>query len=548
MSSSTYESEIEIDRVTVKRALLSVYDKTGLEELARALHAQGVRLFSTGGTEQFLKQCGLPVTSVSDLTKSPEVFGGRLKTLHPLIHGGLLYRRELPSHVQEAAEHNIEAFDLLVVNLYPFEETVAKPHSTHQEIVEQIDIGGPAMLRSAAKNYRGVALLTSPLQYGKFVQQLEHLDGATELEFRFQLAREAFTAVADYDVAIAGYFQNDSQIPSGHNTIPPELHLDLPQIQSLRYGENPQQKAALYGNTFSQICSKLWGKELSYNNILDTSAALSLISDFLSDQAGTLITAIIKHTNPCGVAEGSTPLDAFERAFSTDPESPFGGIIITTGRIERDFAERLNQFFCEVVLAPEFSEEALEVLKKKKDRRLIRYSRDELRNEIGRMPELRSVVGGVLYQESDKELWDPNHFSSISALSSVTTHEVNDETRRGLQFAFRIVKHLKSNAIAYCGIEDGFARTLGLGAGQTSRVEASRIAVDHAKHHGLSLTGSFVASDAFFPFADGLIEAAIAGAVAAIEPGGSVRDEEVIAAAESNGMSLIMTGMRHFKH
>jgi phosphoribosylaminoimidazolecarboxamide formyltransferase/IMP cyclohydrolase len=531
------EKKIEIDRIPIRRALVSVFDKSGLDVLARALAKYGVEIYSTGGTESYLKGLGLEVHSVTELTKFPEMLDGRVKTLHPMVHGGLLFRRELASHVEQAREHGIGAIDLLVSNLYPFEQTLSKPGATQEEIIEQIDIGGPAMLRSAAKNFRGVALLTDPEQYNEFLEKFESLEGATDLALRFQLARDAFEQVAKYDRAIADYFHNGEAIAS------PVLRVALPLVQTLRYGENPQQKAALYGKEFGKICTQLWGKELSYNNILDTSAALGLIAEFITPSStSSHVAAIVKHTNPCGVAEGESGLDAFNRAFSTDPESPFGGIIALNSRMDAALAERLNEFFSEVVLAPEFDDDALVILKRKKDRRLIRYDPWELLKSISGMVELRSVIGGVLYQETDKELLSNSEFTSV------TSHSAGEPMKRGLLFAWKVVKHLKSNAIAFCGIENGFARTLGLGAGQTSRVESSRLAVERARHHGLDLAGSFVASDAFYPFADGLIAAAAAGAIAAIEPGGSMRDAEVIAAAEQRGMALVMTGMRHFRH
>lgn len=543
------EATIAIDRIPIHRALISVFDKTGLDTLARALASRGVEIWSTGGTEKYLRDLGIAVRSVSDVTQSPEVFDGRLKTLHPIVHGGLLYRRELASHVEQAKEHGIEAIDLMVVNLYPFEETRAKPGATQQEIIEQIDIGGPAMLRSAAKNYRGVALLTNPAQYQRLMDAMDSMDGATDVALRFDLAKAGFESVAHYDNAIADYFRSISQNGTAH--VPARLELSLPMIQSLRYGENPQQKAALYGEDFPKICEQLWGKELSYNNILDMSATLGLIAEFLPSSliphpsSLKTVAVIVKHTNPCGVAEGDSPLDAFNRAFQTDPESPFGGIIALNRAVDAALATRLNEFFSEVVLATHFDQDALDILKKKKDRRLIRYDAEALtRSAAG--GQLRSVIGGVLYQDSDCELL------STSVITSVTSHPVTDEMARGLMFANIIVKHLKSNAIAFCGFDPvtggGYARTLGLGAGQTSRVESSRIAVEHAKRHGLDLRESIVASDAYFPFADGLIAAADAGAVAAIEPGGSIRDAEVIAAAEERGMALVMTGMRHFRH
>jgi len=536
LAETEVQPDIELNLVPIRRALISVSDKFGLDTLAKALAKRGVELYSTGGTERYLRELGVPVQSITSLTNAPEVFDGRLKTLHPMVHGGLLYRRDLHSHIEQAEEQGIESIDLLIVNLYPFEQTVAKSRATKGEIIEQIDIGGPAMLRSAAKNFSAVTLLTDSSQYDRFLKAFESLDGATDLALRQDLAREGFELVARYDRAIADYFDGLS------NTSQSNLSISLPLAQTLRYGENPHQKAALYGSDFSKVCTQLWGKELSYNNILDTSAALGLIAEFLPADTSRPVAAIIKHTNPCGVAEGTDPLDAFNRAFTTDPESPFGGIIILNVGVDKAVAERLNEFFSEVVLAPEFSSDALEILKKKKDRRLIQYNTGELQATLSGMTELRAVVGGVLSQDTDKELL------SNSEVKSVTSHSVNDETKRGLLFAFKVVKHLKSNAIAFCGLDNGFARTLGLGAGQTSRVESARIAVERAKHHGLNLSGSFVASDAFFPFADGLIEAANAGAVAVIEPGGSVRDAEVIQAAEERGIALVMTGMRHFKH
>ncbi len=528
---------ISIDRVPIRRALVSVYDKQGLDELAYALAARQIEILSTGGTEQYLRNLGVPVKGISEFTHSPEIFGGRLKTLHPMVHGGLLYRRSLLTHLEEAGEHGILPIDLLVVNLYPFEETVARPAATEEEIIEQIDIGGPAMLRSAAKNFEAVTVVTSPEQYRTVIDELKHLNGATSRALRKKLASEGFERVAAYDQAIARYFVGAKENVS----IEDRLEISLPLVQPLRYGENPHQQAALYGERFSKICTQFWGKELSYNNILDTSASLALISEFL-DENRKPVAAIIKHTNPCGVSEGTSGLDAFERAFRTDPESPFGGIIILNVGIDTPLAERLNQFFSEVILAPSYTDDAVAILKKKKDRRLLTFKPDELLHTLSSTQDVRSVVGGILFQTPDLEL------VSNSALSSVTSHPVSGEMSQGLLFAMKIAKHLKSNAIAFCGIEHGKVHTLGLGAGQTSRVESTRIAIEHARRHGLSLQGSFVASDAFYPFADSMLEAANAGAVAVIQPGGSVRDAEVIQAAEEHGIALVMTGMRHFHH
>ncbi len=510
-----------IGNIQIKTALLSVSDKSGLKELAEALALNGVQLYSTGGTEKFLHDNGFAVKSVSELTHFPEMMDGRVKTLHPMVHGGLLYRRDVPEHVAQASEHSIQALDLLVVNLYPFEATLSKEGSTHEEIIENIDIGGPAMLRSAGKNYEGVVLLTSPSQYKNFVDELNQTKGSISHDSRLTLAGEAFEHVAHYDRAIADYFRANKKI-------------------SLRYGENPHQNATVTSDTIDKLYHQLWGKELSYNNYLDSSASLILISEFLdSDKA---VVGIIKHTNPCGIAEGKNVLDAFERAFATDTESPFGGIIIMNRECTEELAMRVNEFFSEVILAPSYHEKALEILKKKKDRRLLTFDPKELEAHTARSKDIRSIVGGILEQESDNQLF------TNGDMNSVTKRPITNEEREGLLFAWKICKHVKSNAIVYARSDDGFARTIGIGAGQTSRVASSRLAVASAKHFGHSLEGSLVASDAFFPFADGLLEAADAGAIAVIEPGGSVRDEEVIRAAEERNISLVMTGMRHFRH
>jgi phosphoribosylaminoimidazolecarboxamide formyltransferase/IMP cyclohydrolase len=539
--SQSAEKELPIDLVPVKRALLSVFDKTGLADLAKTLTQHGVDLYSTGGTERYLKEKGFTVHTVEELTGFPEVFDGRLKTLHPLVHGGLLYRRELASHVSQAEEHEISAIDMLIVNLYPFEETVAKPGATQGEIIEQIDIGGPAMLRSAAKNFRGVAIVTSPNQYAGLIDSIEKNSGATSLADRFQLASDAFALVAGYDKAISDYF---AQLTIGTSAadakLPSKLTITLPKALGLRYGENPQQNGALYGADFTQIFQHVWGKELSYNNLLDISAAAGLIAEFA--HSTNAVAAVIKHTNPCGVAEGRDILEAFERAFKADPESPFGGITILNRPCTVALAERLNTFFSEVVLAPSFDADALEALKKKKDRRLVTFDMAKIIGARSSSMEIRSIIGGILMQEPDIALY------ANTKLESVTSRKLTTEEIGGLEFAWKVCKHVKSNAIVYAVIEDGLPVTAGIGCGQTSRVESSRLAVERAKQFGHSLRNSLVASDAFFPFADGLLEAIHAGAIAAIEPGGSVRDAEVIVAAEEHNVSLVMTGMRHFKH
>ncbi|MFI5262942.1 MAG: bifunctional phosphoribosylaminoimidazolecarboxamide formyltransferase/IMP cyclohydrolase [Candidatus Kapaibacterium sp.] len=510
-----------MENIQIRTALLSVSDKSELKALAEALTNHGVQLYSTGGTEKFLHESGFTVKSVSDLTDFPEMMDGRVKTLHPMIHGGLLYRRDLQEHTTQAKAHNIQPIDLLVVNLYPFEATLSKQGSTDEDIIENIDIGGPAMLRSAGKNYEGVALLSSPSQYGSFITELSRNKGMISHRTRLALAGEAFEHVANYDRAIADYFNGNKKT-------------------TLRYGENPHQKATVSGSSLDKLYHQLWGKELSYNNYLDSSASLLLISEFIDSEK--TVVGIIKHTNPCGIAEGRDVIDAFERAFATDTESPFGGIIVMNRPCTEGLAIRVNEFFSEVILAPSFEENALEILKKKKDRRLLTFDPSELAKQVANGKDIRSIVGGNLEQESDNQLFAYNE------IKSVTSRPVSDNERSGLLFAWKICKHVKSNAIVYVKSDGGFTTTVGIGIGQTSRVASSRLAVLNAKRFGHSLDGSLVASDAFFPFADGLLEAADAGAIAVIEPGGSVRDEEVIRAAEERNISLVMTGMRHFKH
>jgi phosphoribosylaminoimidazolecarboxamide formyltransferase/IMP cyclohydrolase len=528
-----------IDVFPIKRALLSVFDKTGLTELAQSLVQRGVILFSTGGTEKFLKEQGLVVHSVTELTNSPEILDGRVKTLHPAVHGGLLFRRELASHRTQATEHGIAGIDLLVVNLYPFAETVAKPGATKAQIIEQIDIGGPAMLRSAAKNFMGVALLTSPNQYADFTSEFEKLKGSTQLATRQQLASDAFRRVAEYDAAISNYFVK-LDTNSESEGLPQRFVIDQGMIQPLRYGENPHQKAALYGGDFTSIYEQIWGKDLSHINMLDISAASQLIAEWFDSDI--TVAGIFKHTTPCGVAEGSDAFDAFERAFRSDPESPFGGVIVLNHPVSSALAERLNSFFSEIILAPDFEADALDLLRKKKDRRLIRYRPEGIINELKGMLDVRSIVGGFLVQEADTKLFGEHD------LKSITKRQASAEELRELVFAWKCVKHVKSNAIVYAGSDNGFMRTLGIGGGQTSRVESSRLAVRRAAQFAHSLKDSVVASDAYFPFADGLTEAIEAGAIAVIQPGGSIRDPEVIAEAEKQNVSMVLTGMRHFRH
>ncbi len=514
-----------------KNALLSVSDKSGLVSFAKALVEQhDYRLLSTGGTAKLLEEEGIPVTEVSDYTGFPEMMEGRVKTLHPKIHGGLLARRDKEDHMSAAAEHKIEMIDLVVVNLYPFEETVAKPNVTFELAIENIDIGGPSMLRSAAKNHASVSVVVDTADYDRVLTAMG--DEAATQKLRRELALKVFQRTAAYDGAIATYLNDQvSEEPRLEDIsgIPSELKMDLPQVQCLRYGENPHQKAALYGSFFDCFV-QLQGKELSFNNIIDITAATYLIGEF---QKPTV--AILKHTNPCGVASADTLLEAWEEAFITDQQAPFGGIIVVNQTMDADLAVIISKIFCEVIIAPAFTEAAREVFAKKKNLRLMTVKAslpaDSLR-------EIRSVVGGVLMQDRDTMPDRPSDWKIVSK------RQPSPEEMRAMAFGWNVVKHVKSNAIVYAGCE----RTLGVGAGQMSRVDSSKIAVWKAGEAGLDLKGSIVASDAFFPFADGLIAAAEAGAIAAIQPGGSVRDDEVIAAADERDMVMVFTGKRHFKH
>lgn len=508
----------------IRTALLSVSDKSGIVELATALHAMGIRIISTGGTASTLATAGIPVTKVSDVTGFPEVMDGRVKTLHPKIHGGLLAKLDDQEHLRQMAEHGIESIDLAVINLYPFEQTVARPDATHDDIIENIDIGGPAMVRASAKNYHHTVIVVNPDRYPLVLEHLQRGDDVP-MPIREQLAFEAFAHTAQYDARIAGYLGKRLSMP-----FPTEMALPLRMAQSLRYGENPHQSAALYG-TFGSIFAQLHGKELSYNNIMDIDAASKLVLEF--DEPTVVI---IKHTNPCGVGSGNDLVDAWSKAFATDTVSPFGGIVAVNREIDRAFAETVHGIFTEVLIAPSFTSDALDLLQKKKDRRLMTASYTALRASLGM--EVRSVAGGLLLQTSDTDLLD------ASALRVVTERQPTDDERAAMLYAWRIAKHVKSNAIVYASRD----RSLAIGAGQMSRVDSARIAVRKAHDAGIDLAGCAVASDAFFPFADGLLQAAEAGATCVIQPGGSIRDEEVIAAANEQGLAMMLTGMRHFRH
>ena len=508
----------------IQRALLSVSDKTGLLEFARGLVDQGVALISTGGTAKALAAAGIPVTEISDFTDFPEMMEGRLKTLHPRVHGGLLYRRDHPTHVEEAKTHGILPIDLVCVNLYPFVETIAKKGTTLEQAIEQIDIGGPSMIRSAAKNHRSVTVVVDPEDYPRILEAMALHTGATTPELRARLAVKAFSVTAAYDHAISSYL--DGEVVPGAS-----FSLDLPQVCRLRYGENPHQEAELYGNFFDTF-EKLHGKELSFNNILDITAATRLIAEF---DKPTI--AILKHTNPCGVGSDPDLCAAWEKAFATDRSAPFGGVIVINRPVDERLAHAISEIFSEVIIAPEFSGEARALLQKKKNLRLMRMHHNAPLLDR----DVRSVIGGVLIQDADVDSWNK---VGMMEHHVVTSRPPTREELEAMEFGWKVVKHVKSNAIVYVGRD----RTLGIGAGQMSRVDASRIAVWKAAEAGLSLKGSVVCSDAFFPFADGLLAAADAEATAAIQPGGSIRDPEVIAAANERGLAMVFTGMRHFRH
>jgi len=517
-------------------ALISVSDKSGVLPFARILVDElGFRILSTGGTARLLRENGVDAVEVSDHTGFPEMMDGRVKTLHPKIHGGLLCLRNNDEHCHAADANDIEMIELVVVNLYPFEETVAKPGVTLSEAIEQIDIGGPSMLRSAAKNNRDVTVVCDPGDYDRVLDSLKSDDETSLLALRAELALKVYRRTSEYDGAISNYLGEQALKDADEPDIdsisgfPQILKVDAEKAMALRYGENPHQQAALYGS-FMEHFNQLQGKELSYNNILDISAAAYLIGEF---ERPTV--AILKHTNPCGVACADHLTDAWDLAFETDRQAPFGGIIVVNNTMDGDLASKISDIFCEVIIAPGFTPEAQEIFGKKKNLRLL-ISRSGFGPET--LQEIRTVPGGFLAQDRDQKRVNPKSYTVP------TKREPTEEEWRSLLFGWRVVRHVKSNAIVYAGAE----KTLGVGAGQMSRVDSSRIAVWKAGEAGLSLDGSIVASDAFFPFADGLIAAAESGACAAIQPGGSVRDTEVIAAADERDMAMVFTGARHFRH
>ena len=513
----------------VERALLSVSDKSGLVALGRGLAELGVELVASGGTAGALRDAGLAVIDVAELTGSPEMLGGRVKTLHPRIHGGILARRDHESDERDLEQQQIGTIDLVVVNLYPFETTVAKPGVTLAEAIEKIDIGGPSMIRSAAKNHAHVAVAVDPADYASLLDELRSAGGFCDATRR-RLALKAFERTAAYDAAISDYLSSES---AGRESIFPEcLRVEFGRSVELRYGENPHQRAALYGS-FLEIAEPLHGKALSYNNVVDLQAALALILEFDARDAAAV--AILKHNTPCGVGSGASPVEAYRRAFETDPESPFGGIIVSNHAFDLALAEEVDKIFTEVLVAPDFSAEALERLTQKKNRRLLRFHLDRI--DASQL-DWKRVFGGVLIQEPDLSI------EELASFPVVTQRKPTEDELRALAFNWRVAKHVKSNAVVFGGAD----RTLAIGGGATSRVDAILQAVAKAERVGLELAGSALASDAFFPFPDGLEAAVQAGATAVVQPGGSARDEEVIAAADRLGIAMVLTGVRHFRH
>ena len=518
--------------IKIQRALISVSDKTGVLEFAQSLSGHGVEILSTGGTAKLLRDAGVAVTEVADYTGFPEMLDGRVKTLHPKIHAGILGRRDLPEHVAQMKTHGFSPIDLVVVNLYPFRETVARVNVTLAEAIENIDIGGPAMVRSAAKNYAGVAVVTDPQDYAVVAKELSD-EGGLSSATRFRLACKAFSHTAEYDGAISNYLTAlDGAGKPGE--FPARLNVQFDQVQTLRYGENPHQQAAFYRDlkpapgTLANY-RQLQGKELSYNNIADADAAWECVKSFSQTAC-----VIIKHANPCGVAVADQPLEAYRRAFATDPTSAFGGIIAFNREVDAATAEAVTKPFLEVLIAPSYSAAALTVLKQKTNVRVLSV---ELALSHHRW-DMKRVGGGLLLQSPDSALVEGRDLKIVSKQQPTPT-QLDD-----MIFAFRVAKFVKSNAIVFCA--EG--RTLGIGAGQMSRVDSTRLASMKAQQAGLNLANSVAASDAFFPFRDGLDVIADAGAKAVIQPGGSMRDDEVIAAADEHGIVMALTGVRHFRH
>jgi len=514
----------------IQRAILSVTDKSGLIDFARRLSALGIELISTGGTAKLLRDSGITVKDISDLTGFPEMLDGRVKTLHPKVHGGILHRRQDPKHLSAVKEHGIQPIDMVVVNLYAFEKTAAKPEVAFEDLIENIDIGGPSMIRSAAKNFHDVAVVTSPADYNAIAEELERNGGQLSKETKWRLAQKAFATTAAYDSAIASTLERVSPETfqlEPEASFPEKLRFLFHKIVDLRYGENPHQKAAMYSDGSGAGVAnarQLQGKELSYNNIVDLQAAWDLAQEFNEP-----VVAIIKHTNPCGTATGKTLAEAYKRALECDPVSAFGGVIGVNRHVDAEAAEEMHKLFLEVIAAPGFDEAAKAKFASKKNLRLVEVTRADQKRI------LKNVSGGMLVQDADTRALGE------SDLKVVTRRAPTPEETRALLFAWKVCKHVKSNAIVYA--RDG--QTVGVGAGQMSRVDSAKIGAMKAQ---LPLKGTVAASDAFFPFPDGVEEIANAGATAIIQPGGSQRDAEVIEAADRLGLAMLFTGVRHFRH
>ena len=537
--------------LSAMNALISVSDKTGVAEFAAALVALGFNLLSTGGTAKLLQDAGLPVTEVAEVTQFPEMLDGRVKTLHPKVHGGLLARRDVPAHMAALAEHGIGTIDMLVVNLYPFEATVAKPGCTLADAIENIDIGGPAMVRSAAKNWQDVAVLTDAAQYAPVLAELQAGGGKLSDKTRFTLAVAAFNRISNYDAAISDYLSAIDFDAAGASGTPArglfaaQSNGRFIKLQDLRYGENPHQQAAFYRDLYPApgslvTAEQLQGKELSYNNIADADAAWECVKQFNAPAC-----VIVKHANPCGVAVGGDVLEAYQKAFKTDPTSAFGGIIAFNVPVDGAAAEAVSKQFVEVLMAPDFTPEALAVFKAKQNVRVLRISLAGVQRDgasawdrgLNAM-DVKRVGSGLLMQTAD------NHELTLAELKVVTKKTPTDQQLQDLLFAWKVAKFVKSNAIVFCS----GGMTMGVGAGQMSRLDSARIASIKAGHAGLSLQGTAVASDAFFPFRDGLDVVIDQGATCVIQPGGSMRDQEVIDAADERGVAMVFTGVRHFRH
>jgi phosphoribosylaminoimidazolecarboxamide formyltransferase/IMP cyclohydrolase len=520
----------------IKQALISVSDKTGVLEFARALSAQGVNILSTGGTAKLLADNGIKVTEVADYTGFPEMLDGRVKTLHPKVHGGILARRDFPEHVAALQKHGIPTIDMVVVNLYPFQQTVAKEQCSLEDAIENIDIGGPAMLRSSAKNHKDVVVVCDPADYSRVLAEMQANAGEVRYETKFALAKKVFAHTAQYDGAITNYLSSlgEDKQHATRSAYPQTLNLHFDKVQDMRYGENPHQSAAFYrdpapGEGSLANYTQLQGKELSYNNIGDADAAWECVKTFEETAC-----VIVKHANPCGVAVGANPLEAYSKALQTDPTSAFGGIIAFNRELDGKAAEAVARQFVEVLIAPSFTDEAKQVFSAKQNVRLLQIPLGKGVNAY----DLKRVGGGLLVQSPDAKN------VALSELKVVSKKQPTQQQLQDLMFAWRVAKFVKSNAIVFCA--NGM--TLGVGAGQMSRIDSARIASIKAQNAGLSLAGSAVASDAFFPFRDGLDVVVDAGATCVIQPGGSMRDQEVIDAADERGVVMLLTGTRHFRH